>query len=252
MNMPKKNRNILGISGMISSGKDSITEMLVGEYGFERISFSAILKDAVAAIYGYDREVLEGRTAEARELRERIDPWWSARLDRKFSPRIALQEFGTSVMRDHFHYNIWALALERRLAPIIEKNPGARFVSSDTRFFNELSFIHKTLNGVCLNVIRPDTVAVDWVPEFRERVFQFLVGRPDPVTTGSDISSLGLTEPSIAAEVMAAGRVIADRMSVPVHESDWVHTLWSDFITIENTGTLDDLYSKVYQFMEGK
>ena len=46
---------IIGITGLISSGKDTIADYLTTYQGFKRISFAASLKDAVAAVFDWDR-----------------------------------------------------------------------------------------------------------------------------------------------------------------------------------------------------
>jgi hypothetical protein len=51
-------------------------------HGFRRESrLPTVLKDAVAHVFGWDRTMLEGRTKEAREWREQVDPWWAERLN---------------------------------------------------------------------------------------------------------------------------------------------------------------------------
>jgi hypothetical protein len=57
---------IVGITGLISSGKDTIAEYLITQHGFKKLSFAASLKDAVAAVFGWDRNLLEGTTQEGR------------------------------------------------------------------------------------------------------------------------------------------------------------------------------------------
>ena len=47
---------IIGICGFIGSGKDTIADYLVNFHGFRRESFANTLKDAVAAVFGWDRE----------------------------------------------------------------------------------------------------------------------------------------------------------------------------------------------------
>ena len=64
---------IIGICGFQGSGKDTVADYLVNTHDFRRISFAGTLKDAVSAIFGWDRELLEGRTRESREWREQID-----------------------------------------------------------------------------------------------------------------------------------------------------------------------------------
>ena len=99
---------IIGICGFIGAGKDTAADYLVNFHGFRRDSFAATLKDAVAAVFGWDRELLEGRTKEAREWREQVDPWWSQRLGMPaLTPRWVLQYWGTEVGRNAFHTDIW-------------------------------------------------------------------------------------------------------------------------------------------------
>ena len=61
---------IIGVCGLIGAGKDTIADYLVNIHQFRRESFANTLKDAVSAVFGWDRELLEGRTAQAREWRE--------------------------------------------------------------------------------------------------------------------------------------------------------------------------------------
>ena len=83
---------ILGVTGLIGSGKDTIADYLVTEHGFKRISFAASLKDAVAAVFNWDRELLEGTTKQSRQWREQVDTWWADRLQMSnLTPRWVLQ-----------------------------------------------------------------------------------------------------------------------------------------------------------------
>jgi hypothetical protein len=125
---------IIGICGLIGAGKDTAADYLVGFHGFRRDSFASTLKDAVAAVFGWDRELLEGRTPEARAWRERVDHWWAKRLNMpNLTPRWILQYWGTDVIRNHFHDDIWIAALESRLARRSDDT-----VISDVRFPNEV------------------------------------------------------------------------------------------------------------------
>ena len=94
---------IIGFVGFIGSGKDTAADYLVNFHGFRRDSFANTLKDAVAAVFGWDRTLLEGRTSESREWRDQIDFWWSNRLGKQVTPRWVLQYWGTEVLRNHFH-----------------------------------------------------------------------------------------------------------------------------------------------------
>ncbi len=128
---------IIGICGFIGSGKDTVADYLVNFHEFRRESFASTLKDAVSAVFGWDRTLLEGRTKEAREWREQVDPWWAKRLDMPtLTPRWVLQYWGTEVCRKTFHDDIWIASLENKL-----RTSKDSVVISDCRFPNEIQSI---------------------------------------------------------------------------------------------------------------
>ena len=107
---------IIGICGFIGSGKDTVADYLVNLHHFRRESFANTLKDAVSAVFGWDRTMLEGRTKQAREWREQVDLWWAERLNMpNLTPRWILQNWGTEVCRKNFHDDIWIASLENKL-----------------------------------------------------------------------------------------------------------------------------------------
>jgi hypothetical protein len=130
---------IIGFVGFIGSGKDTAADYLVNFHGFRRDSFANTLKDAVAAVFGWDRTLLEGRTKEAREWREQVDPWWAERLNMPtLTPRWVLQYWGTEVCRQGFHDDIWIASVENKL-----RKTKDNIVISDVRFPNEIKAIHE-------------------------------------------------------------------------------------------------------------
>ena len=142
---------IIGICGLIGSGKDTIADYLVNIHEFRRDSFAATLKDACSAIFGWDREMIEGRTRSSREWREQPDPWWSQRLGREITPRYILQQWGTEVCRQGFHDDIWIASLENKLRTTQDD-----VVISDCRFPNEILAI-RAQGGKVVRVVRgPD------------------------------------------------------------------------------------------------
>lgn len=142
---------IIAFCGLIGSGKNAAAEYLVSQHGYTQDSFAGPLKDAVAAIFGWDREALEGTTIESRAWRERVDPWWANRLNiSHLTPRWVLQHWGTEVLRVGFHNDIWIASLEARI------NRNERTVISDCRFPNEVDVIRQ-LGGHVFKVQRgPD------------------------------------------------------------------------------------------------
>jgi len=144
---------IIGICGLIGSGKDTIADYLVNIHEFRRDSFAATLKDAVSSVFGWDRDMLEGRSKSSRAWREQPDDWWSARLGREITPRWILQQWGTEVCRRAFHDDIWIASLENKLRASRDD-----VVISDCRFPNEIAAI-RAQGGHVIRVTRgPDPV----------------------------------------------------------------------------------------------
>ena len=141
---------ILGVTGLIGSGKDTIADYLVTEHGFKRVSFAASLKDAASAVFGWDREMLEGTTKKSRVWREKKDEWWSERLGMTVTPRLMLQYWGTEVCRKGFHEDIWVASVENKL-----RQSEDDIVITDCRFSNEVDAI-KNAGGVAIRVERGD------------------------------------------------------------------------------------------------
>ena len=133
---------IIGLCGLIGSGKGTVADILVDEHKFEKISFADKLKDAVSVLFDWDREMLEGETSESRFWREQEDTFWTKETGRKITPRLVLQEFGTDCMRNGFFDGVWVSFVRKR---IIE-NPKINFVIPDVRFVNEADII-KGLGG---------------------------------------------------------------------------------------------------------
>ena len=128
---------LIGVCGLIGSGKDTIGEELVNNYGFTKLSFAGTLKDVTATLFDWDREMLEGTTPETRAQREVLDPFWTEKLGRDWSPRIALQQLGTEVIRNHLHEDMWLLTVENKLRKLGD------VVITDCRFPNEIAFVQK-------------------------------------------------------------------------------------------------------------
>ena len=140
---------IIGIAGFQGSGKDTIADYLQNIYGFKRDSFAATLKDAVAAVFGWDRELLEGRTTQSRAWREQVDPWWADRLNMpNLTPRLVLQKWGTEVARKSWHDDTWIASLENKL-----NQTHNDIVITDVRFPNEIQAVRRA-GGIVIRVVR--------------------------------------------------------------------------------------------------
>ena len=137
---------LIGIVGLIGSGKDTVAERLVTHHGYKRDSFAKSLKDAVSSMFNWDRDMLEGNTTSSRHWREQPDKFWSEKMGKEVTPRLILQQFGTEVMRGQMYDGIWVDA-------VIGRYKGENTVISDTRFQNEIKTI-KAHGGKILLVKR--------------------------------------------------------------------------------------------------
>jgi len=203
---------IIGVCGFIGSGKDTVADYLVNLHHFRRESFANTLKDAVSAVFGWDRTMLEGRTKQAREWREQQDNWWTNRLGIVITPRWVLQNWGTEVCRNGFHDDIWIASLENKL-----RNSTDDVVISDCRFPNEIQAI-KQSGGLVVRVVRGAEPAWYDAAVSRNR-------GPDGNSTWS-----------------LSGRKL-DQLGVHDSETAWVGTKFD--VVLDNNGTLDDLYQQV-------
>lgn len=126
---------IIGLVGFAGSGKSTAGQILREEHGFESIAFADPLKDVVSNIFGWDRKLLEGDTADSRIFRETEDRWWSDRLGFKITPRLMFQMIGTECVRKGLSEKTWLCALERRIPK--DKN----IVVTDCRYSNEIDML---------------------------------------------------------------------------------------------------------------
>jgi hypothetical protein len=140
---------IIGLCGFINCGKGTIADLLVDRHDFVKESYANSVKDACATIFGWNRSMLEGDTPESRAWREQSDAWWSEKLGREFSPRLALQLMGTEAGRDVFHPDLWVHTVMRRC----EQAPWNNYVIADVRFPNEIDAIVK-FGGMVVRIRR--------------------------------------------------------------------------------------------------
>lgn len=203
---------IIGISGWVNSGKDTCADFLVSQHGFKRESFASTVKDCLSVVFSWDRELLEGRSRSSRVWRETVDVWWANRLGiPNFTPRWAMQHWGTDLCRKHFHDSIWVASLEARIA-----NTRDDVVITDVRFPNEAKVV-KDNGGKLLWIKRGELP--DWYYIAMEAV-------------NGDENAIQILN------------------SRDVHESEW-SWIGSDFdYTINNDGSLDSLRQRLRDIVD--
>jgi hypothetical protein len=146
---------IIGLCGTQGSGKDTVANILISEYGFVKITFASTLKDIVAILFSWPRDLLEGLTEESRLWRETVDDFWSGKLSiPSFTPRKALQMIGTDLFRIHFNNDIWISIVENNIGVMLKNNPNMNIVISDCRFANEFTLIKQFSDSHIITILR--------------------------------------------------------------------------------------------------
>lgn len=156
---------MLGLSGLIGSGKDTVANYIITEYRYQKIAFADSVKDVLSSIFGWQRELLNGDTVESREWRETVDTWWASKLGiENFTPRWALQNIGTDLFRVHFNNDIWALSLEKKILSYEYRD---NLIITDCRFLNELNMLKK-INAKFIKIIRDDPEWMHLIIKYKE------------------------------------------------------------------------------------
>ena len=203
---------IIGIVGFIGSGKDTVADYLVNFHQFRRESFANSLKAAVSQVFGWDRELLEGRTNQSRIWRETKDEWWSKRLGCDVTPRWVLQYWGTEVVRKGFHDDMWVASLENRL-----RSSKDDIVITDCRFPNEIKAI-RNAGGKVVRIKRG----------------------PEPEWF-NDAKSMNKGATRNTSWALSKHRI--DQLGVHASETAWVGQKFD--VVLNNSGTIEELYQQI-------
>lgn len=204
---------LVGFVGQMGSGKGSCGDILE-KHGFQKESFAKTVKDAIAPIFGWNRDLLEGDTPQSRAFREQPDAFWSQVMGKDFTPRQALQMMGTEAGRNVFHTDLWVFSLIKRLEA--DKN----YVITDVRFNNEMKMIREA-GGIIIQVQRGEKP--DW----------YLKAEQINQRTHFDGSVQNINE-----------FLIPPNHDVHYSEWAWVGSKYINCV-LYNDGTLEDLESQI-------
>jgi hypothetical protein len=146
--MAKPTVIVVSLLGEAGSGKSTVANYLVKEFGFTRLSLAAPLKEIVRRAFELTEEQVYGDF----EAKEKVDPRYNV------SPRWLLQRIGTEGMREVFGKDVWIDFLCRT---IFDDLDGGRYVIDDLRFVNEAERLFNLTNYVIGNAspaFHPDYV----------------------------------------------------------------------------------------------
>ncbi len=144
---------LIGLNGSKGSGKGTVGEYLVENYGFTRLSFADKLKQSAGLLFGLDPVMWD---------EWKNDPDITVVIKRvavplkEMSARYFLQRYGTESHRNVFGDDFWVDALLKDFDPF----DGQNYVITDARFANELKRIRQ-LGGYNVSIRRRRDVSED-------------------------------------------------------------------------------------------
>ena len=141
---------IIGLTGLAQSGKSTISNYLVANYGYKRVRFAEGLKNMLKVI-GLTEAHVDGDQKEV-----------PLKLFGGNTARRAMQTLGTEWGRS-LCQDIWVNIWEQAILKYLENNENNKVVVDDVRFPNELERVVK-LGGKVIRVIRIGQVSTSTHP----------------------------------------------------------------------------------------
>lgn len=136
---------VIGLTGAIGSGKDTVARILVEHYGFTQFRLADTLK-AMLDVFLTD---LTGQPGDWESLKWKNSPLG---VLRKYSittrPRELAQTLGTEWARQIIDDRIWLIVLQQRIRNAGLWHSEGRVVISDVRFPNEAAWVYQRRMGV--------------------------------------------------------------------------------------------------------
>jgi len=136
---------VIGLHGIIGSGKGEVANFLSKKLKFKVLSFADPIRLVCSSIFGFSQEQMTDRV-----LKETVDERWG------IAPRDAFRIIGHG-FREQIRDDIWIIKLRNKIKNLscvqISK---FLIVIDDVRYQNEVDFIEKELNGHVLHINRVD------------------------------------------------------------------------------------------------
>lgn len=134
---------LIGLSGLKGSGKDTVADVLVEEFGWVKVGMSDALHEYLS--------VLNPRIDGTFTYNDLVNEYGYVEAKTNPEVRRLLQVFGTDIFRDMVDENFWVNKTREKVQGFLDR--GIDVVVTGIRFPNEADMI-KTLGGALVEVIR--------------------------------------------------------------------------------------------------
>ncbi len=139
---PKENK-LIGIHGLLESGKDTAAQYMINCFpnDYKQYAFAWPIKDACQIMFNFSKDDMNDR-----KLKELINPLWG------ITPRKAMQLLGTEYGRKLIRKDVWIIRAQIEIEKNLKNGYGT--IISDVRFDNEAEIIRNS-NGIIFHIERP-------------------------------------------------------------------------------------------------
>lgn len=148
---------ILSLNAYAGSGKDSLADVLVRDYGYRKYAWADTLRlaaEAINPIVGLDVAPDDLTAWKLIRYNDAVAEHGYTRAKELFPAlRDFLQKLGTDFGRNMVHDNIWVNATLERIDREVGLDEDAKIVFTDTRFPNEAEAV-KQLGGFNIRITR--------------------------------------------------------------------------------------------------
>jgi hypothetical protein len=138
---------LIGLNGFKGVGKDTVGQILVEQYDYERLAFADKVKEVASALF--DLQPATAWDFHKNERHSVIELNFNGGTRRTFTVRHFLQRIGTEMGRNVFGQDFWV----DLVLPSESDYDGRNIVVTDARFDNELRRI-KELGGYNVRILR--------------------------------------------------------------------------------------------------
>ena len=173
---------IIGVTGLIASGKDSVGKILTEQYGFTKLYFAEPVYQAVWELNPWIR--VSFSSGHFRKLQDIVDEYGWEKAKRNFPEiREYLKTIGYDIGRMIIGVDSWIKILDEKVKSL---PPNTDVVITDVRFVNEEWYVHNQ-GGTLWRTVRPGVgLSTKHLSESGQKDLQV----DDTINNNGDLASL--------------------------------------------------------------